>query len=82
MLQPLERLDTMCTCMHATQEVYVLGTGYDPVSPDAPEQRVHVTGGLSLYLMMGREFLHMDAAPAGAIVAIAGLGKCVPGDVM
>lgn len=64
------------TCLPA-QDVYVLGPKYDPGAPNAADNRVRLTGGLKLYLMMGRDLTPMDAAPAGAIVAIGGLERCV-----
>ena len=55
----------------------MLGPKYDPSAPNAADNRVLLKGGLKLYLMMGRDLTLMDAAPAGAIVAIGGLERCV-----
>ncbi|ANZ73217.1 BA75_01060T0 [Komagataella pastoris] len=52
------------------QTLVVLGPKYSPKYPSLHVSEIHIS---DLYLIMGRDFVAIDEAPAGNIVAIGGL---------
>eukprot|EP00911_Craspedida_sp_UC1_P002980 UC1_evm1s2177 len=56
------------------QDILVLGAKYDPAEPTRHCTSAKVKG---LYLLMGRELVAVDEAPAGSVVGVTGLGAHV-----
>ncbi|KAK3270638.1 hypothetical protein CYMTET_20971, partial [Cymbomonas tetramitiformis] len=61
--------------IRAGQKMYVLSDVYDPSVPEAGGWREVALG--DIFLMMGQGLELLDAAPAGSVVAIAGLETSV-----
>lgn len=66
--------------MRRGQSIFILGARYDPRLPPGPQRaaqqlvEVIVEG---VYLLMGRDLVPVEEAPAGSIVGITGLGTHV-----
>jgi ribosome assembly protein 1 len=60
--------------LHAGAKVHVLGPRYDPADPDNHRTTVTIS---QLFMLMGRELTAVVDAPAGNIVAIAGLAGAI-----
>jgi ribosome assembly protein 1 len=59
------------------QAVHVLQPRWDPLRPVEALAPLVAAGQLELFLMMGRDLIPIDEAPAGNVVAIAGLQQHV-----
>ena len=71
-----------CGVLVPDRKQYVLQPRWDPLNPKEEDAKELEPNSLELYLMMGRDLIPIGEAPAGNVVAIAGLQSHVRATVL